>query len=65
MDDDTTVVWTPKKDAHGAHADDEHDEHGKPIPRDPDLPDVSTTTLTFFAAGSLVIFFVTLVVLFH
>jgi carbon monoxide dehydrogenase subunit G len=64
-DDDSTVVM-PAKKASGAHDDhDEHDEHGKPIPRDPDLPDVSNTTLTFFAASSLVIFFVTLVVLFR
>jgi uncharacterized protein len=63
-DDDATVV-IPAKKARGAHDDDEHDEHAKPIPRDPDLPDVSNTTLSFFAAGTLVIFFVTLVVLFH
>ena len=63
-DDDSTVVWTPKKEAH-AHDHDEHDEHARPVPRDPDLPDVSNTTLTFFAASSLVIFFVTLVVLFR
>ena len=62
--DDSTVVM-PAKKAHGAHEEDEHDEHGEPIPRDPDLPDVSNTTLTFFAASTLVIFFVTLVVLFH
>jgi carbon monoxide dehydrogenase subunit G len=61
QDDDATVVWSPKKQAHA----DQHDEHGAPVPRDPDLPNVSNTTLTFFAAGSLVIFFVTLVVLFH
>jgi carbon monoxide dehydrogenase subunit G len=64
-DDDTTVVWSPKKEAHGADHDDDHDGHAQPIPRDPDLPDVSNTTLTFFAASSLVVFFVTLVVLFH
>jgi carbon monoxide dehydrogenase subunit G len=65
-DDDATVVMSnPAKKAHGAHDEDEHDEHGKPIARDPDLPDVSKTTLTFFAATSLVLFFVTLVVLFH
>ena len=62
--DDSTVVM-PAKKAHAAHDEDEHDELGKPIPRDPDLPDVSNTTLTFFAASTLVIFFVTLVVLFH
>ena len=62
-DDDSTVLM-PAKKAHAAHDEDEHDEHA-PIPRDPDLPDVSNTTLTFFAASTLVIFFVTLVVLFH
>jgi carbon monoxide dehydrogenase subunit G len=63
-DDDATIAMGgPKKKAHGAE--DEHDEHGGPIPRDPDLPDVSKTTLTFFAAGSLVIFIVALVVLFR
>jgi hypothetical protein len=35
-----------------------------PVPRDPDLPDVSGTTLAFFAAGSLVVFFVALLALF-
>ena len=61
-DEDATVVLTPqpkKKDKHG----DEH--HAAPIPRDPDLPDVSDTTLGFFAAGSLVVFVVTLIVLAH
>src|SRR6188508_2299518 len=56
-DDDATVVM-PAKKAHGAHDDDEHDEHAKPVPRDPDLPDVSNTTLTFFAASTLVVFLV-------
>ena len=63
-DDQTVVMSSPKKAAPAAH-DDDHDEHAKPIPRDPDLPDVSNTTLQFFAAGALVIFLVTLVVLFH
>jgi uncharacterized protein len=58
---DATVLAPPKKEA--AHEED--DEHGKPIPRDPDLPDVSNTTLRFFAAGSLVVFVVTLVVLYR
>jgi hypothetical protein len=40
----------------------EHDEPPPaPVPRDPDLPTVSDTTLIFFAAGSL---FVTAVALF-
>ena len=63
-DDQTVVMTTPKKAAPAAH-DDDHDDHAKPIPRDRDLPDVSNTTLQFFAAGMLVIFVVTLVVLFH
>ena len=37
----------------------------QPIPRDPDLPDVSQTTVMFFAASALVIFGVALVVLLH
>jgi uncharacterized protein len=60
-DGDATVILTaqPKKKGH----DDEH--HAAPIPRDKDLPDVSGLTLSFFAAGALVVFFVTLVVLVH
>jgi len=38
--------------------------HAAPIPRDPDLPDVSPATLSFFAAGSLVIFVVALLAFF-
>ena len=48
--------------AHGEH--DEHEEHHpEPVPRDPDLPDVPASSLAFFAAGALVVFFVALVVL--
>ena len=43
------------------HGDDHHPE---PIPQDPDLPDVSKTTLGFFAAGALVVFTVSMVALF-
>ena len=46
--------------ARGAGADDRPQS-----PRDPSLPDVSPTTLMFFAAGSLVIFVVSLMVLMH
>jgi uncharacterized protein len=60
--DNTVIGPAPKKEA--AHEEHDHDEHAKPIPRDPDLPDVSGTTLRFFAAGSLVVFLVTLVVLY-
>ena len=41
---------------------DEH--HVEPVPRDPDLPTISGTTLGFFAAGSLVVFIVALVAFF-
>jgi len=43
------------------HEPEEH--HPGPVPRDPDLPDVSNTTLMFFAAGGLVVAAVALVVL--
>ena len=50
----------------GTHEDhDEHDEHHpEPVPRDPDLPDVKASSLAFFAAGTLVVFVVALMVLF-
>ncbi|HYR35813.1 MAG TPA: carbon monoxide dehydrogenase subunit G [Burkholderiales bacterium] len=57
-DEDATLPAPPAKEA-------AHDEHGKPIPRDPELPDVSGTTLRFFAAGALVVFVVALVALLH
>ncbi len=41
-----------------------HDEHlPQPVPRDPDLPEVSGTTLMFFAAGALLVVAVALAVL--
>ena len=43
-----------------------HDEHHvEPVPRDPDLPALSNTTLGFFAAGSLLVFVVALLTLLH
>jgi len=57
--EDTTVVLAPPLQEK------EHDEHGKPLPRDPDLPDVSRTTLMFFAGGALVVFAVALYTLLH
>ena len=45
-----------------AHDDDHHVE---PVPRDPDLPTLSNTSVGFFAAGALVVFVVALVTLFH
>jgi len=41
-----------------------HDEHHpEPVPRDPDLPQVSDASLSFFAAGALVVFVVSLLTL--
>jgi carbon monoxide dehydrogenase subunit G len=49
-------------DAHGAHG--ETEEHRpEPLPRDPDLPTLQTSTVAFFAAGSLVVVFVAMVTL--
>lgn len=52
---------------HGAaHLEDEHhqeDHHPQPVPRDPDLPVVSYTTIAFVAAGALVLYLVSLSVL--
>jgi carbon monoxide dehydrogenase subunit G len=49
--------------AHTA-AQEHHDEHHPaPVPRDPDLPQVSDASLAFFAAGSLVVFVVALLTL--
>ena len=64
-DPEQTVVSHHKKmdQKHDDH-DDDDGHHAAPIPRDPDLPDVSQTTLAFFAAGSLVVFVVALVSLF-
>ena len=47
-----------------AHSGEQHDDHPAPIPRDPELPDITDTTLMFFAAGTLVVTAVALVVLF-
>jgi len=46
---------------HGAK---EEEHHAEPVPRDPDLPDVSGTTLRFFAAGALVVAAVALLAFF-
>jgi len=50
------------KPAHAAAG--EHDEHHPaPVPRDPDLPQISDASLSFFAAGALVVFVVALLTL--
>ena len=61
-DPEATVVGHHKVMEHKEAAEEEH--HAGPVPRDPDLPDVSGTTLTFFAAASLVVFLVALLALF-
>ena len=57
-EDSTVVVKPPLEEK-------EHDEHGKPIARDPDLPDISNTKLMLFAGGALVAFFAALYALVH
>ena len=50
---------------HGVSAHEERGEHlPEPVPRDPDLPDLSFGSLAFFAAGALVVFVVALIALF-
>ncbi len=50
-------VGAPRDD----HATADHGEHHPgPVPRDPDLPQVSEASLSFFAAGALVVFVVAL-----
>ena len=46
------------------HPEEAEHPHPEPVPRDPDLPTVSDTTLMFFAAGALVVTLVALLVLF-
>lgn len=65
MDDEATVILKPPPKKAHAHEEEHDDDHPHPVPRDPDLPDVSPTTLMFFAASALVIFGVALVVLLH
>jgi carbon monoxide dehydrogenase subunit G len=48
----------------GVHAEAHEAHRPEPVPRDPDLPQLSDTALSFFAAGALVVFVVALVTLF-
>ncbi len=48
-------------DAHGAGDHDDH--HPEPVPADPDLPKISEGSLSFFAAGALVVVVVALLTL--
>jgi uncharacterized protein len=56
--EDTTVVLNPPQEK-------EHDEHGKPLPRDSQLPEVSKNTLMVFAAGALIVVGVAIYMLLH
>ena len=51
------------KPAHAAAAEHHDDHHPAPVPRDADLPQVSDASLSFFAAGALVVFVVSLLTL--
>jgi hypothetical protein len=46
-----------------AHPPEEAHAHPEPVPRDPDLPSVSISTLMLFASGALVVTLVALLVL--
>jgi carbon monoxide dehydrogenase subunit G len=50
--------------SHKDEVEKKEEQHPEPLGRDPELPDVSGTTLGFFAAGALVVFTVALFVLF-
>jgi carbon monoxide dehydrogenase subunit G len=50
--------------AEAGHAEAHEEHHAEPVPRDPDLPQASDTTLRFFAAGALVVCAVSLLELF-
>jgi uncharacterized protein len=64
-DEDATIRPVKRPEPEKKKEEEQHDDHhAAPIPRDPDLPDVGRTTLAFFAGGSLVVFVVTLFVLF-
>ena len=57
--DDFFTRFNEKLSAKGGaegHAEEHaHEEHAAPVPRDPDLPTVSDSTLMFVAAGALVV----------
>jgi carbon monoxide dehydrogenase subunit G len=53
-------------DAHAAHGHAEgghDDDHPEPVPADPDLPKISDASLSFFAAGALIVVVVALLTL--
>ena len=51
------------KPGHAAEEDHHHEHHPEPVARDPDLPQISNASLSFFAAGALVVFVVALITL--
>ena len=62
---DFFVAFNEKVGAkHGGHDTGTHDDHHpEPVRRDPDLPQVSDASLSFFAAGAQVVFVVALITL--
>ena len=56
-------VGKPAQAAAGEHASHGDDHHPEPVPRDPDLPQISDASLSFFAAGALAVFVVALLTL--
>jgi carbon monoxide dehydrogenase subunit G len=60
--DEDPHAQSHKEREHGQHQGEEH--RAEPVPRDPDLPQASDTTLRFFAAGVLVVCAVSLLELF-
>ena len=61
---DFFVAFNEKMTAPAAHAAGHgEDHHPQPVARDPDLPQISDASLSFFAAGALVVFVVALITL--
>lgn len=62
--DDFFRNFNERFSVHGEPAHEQaHDAHPEPVPADPDLPKIGPTTLMFFAAGALVIYTVSMLVL--
>lgn len=62
--DDFFKNFNKKLSSAGADGQPHEEHHAEPVPRDPELPAVSDATLGFLAAGALVIYLLSLIVLF-